>query len=240
MIARFDSRLRPLLPSFQSRPASRAALTGRFLIGLLTAVLGIWLGYHWLIRPPWLAQLPVVLAELLRLLELAGLGTVALLWLVLWWWRARRTAVQTAALVTIDDVYALSPPEFERYVAELFRRKGYRVQIRGRSGDLGVDLVLTRRDGRLAIVQCKRYRHTLGPDIVRELYGTLMHERAAHAFLVTTADISESARAWASGKSMTLIDGSTMIQIAAAQDGQEVRKRPPLRLPLRPRHRSTT
>ena len=77
-------------------------------------------------------------------------------------------------------------------------------------------LELRRRDGKKAIVQCKRYTNTVGPDVVRELYGTLMHERAAHAFLVTSAVISDSAREWARRKPMTLIDGATLVQIAAA------------------------
>ena len=85
-------------------------------------------------------------------------------------------------------------------MARLFRRKGYRVEMRGGSGDHGVDLIVTNRKRRKAIVQCKRYRNQIGPDIVRELYGTLMHEKAAHAFLVTTASISQSAQEWARGK----------------------------------------
>ncbi|MCA9937479.1 MAG: restriction endonuclease [Anaerolineales bacterium] len=112
------------------------------------------------------------------------------------------------------EIYALSPGAFERYVAGIFRRKGYRVKIRGGSGDLGVDLEVTNQHGKRAIVQCKRYQHTVGAEVVRELYGTLIHERAAHAFLVTTADISTAARDWSQGKPITLIDGETLVHIA--------------------------
>ncbi|MBE2221690.1 MAG: restriction endonuclease, partial [Anaerolineae bacterium] len=45
-------------------------------------------------------------------------------------------------------------------------------------------------------------------------FGTLIHERVSHAFLVTTADISPSAREWAQGKPMTLIDGNLLIQVS--------------------------
>lgn len=62
-------------------------------------------------------------------------------------------------------------------------------------------------------MQCKRYQSTVGEETVRELYGTLLHELAYHSFLVTTADISEAARAWAEGKPITLIDGVTLAQI---------------------------
>ncbi|UCC50822.1 MAG: restriction endonuclease, partial [Anaerolineaceae bacterium] len=54
------------------------------------------------------------------------------------------------------------------------------------------------------------------PDIVRELFGTMIHERVHHAFLVTTADISDAARQWATHKPMTLIDGPTLVDIASS------------------------
>jgi restriction system protein len=76
-----------------------------------------------------------------------------------------------------------------------------------------VDLELIAPDGRHAIVQCKRYLSTVGEETVRELYGTLLHEQGAHAFLVTTADISAAARQWAEGKPMTLVDGRTLARI---------------------------
>jgi restriction endonuclease Mrr len=46
----------------------------------------------------------------------------------------------------------------------------------------------------------------------------MMHEGVAHAFLVTTADISEASRQWAAGKPITLIDGQALAQIVAALD----------------------
>ena len=73
----------------------------------------------------------------------------------------------------------------------------------------------------MAIVQCKRYQNTVGAELVRELYGTLMHEKALHAFLITTADISSAAREWAQGKPITLIDGATLMAIAAALESSK-------------------
>jgi restriction system protein len=102
-------------------------------------------------------------------------------------------------------------------VAAIFRRKGYQVRLTGGSGDHGVDLELhDLRSSRRAIVQCKRYQNTVGEELVRELYGTLLHELAYHAFLVTTADISDAAREWAQGKPITLIDGAALVEIDAA------------------------
>jgi restriction endonuclease Mrr len=42
----------------------------------------------------------------------------------------------------------------------------------------------------------------------------MLHERALHGFLVTTAEISEAARSWAADKPITLIDGHTLATLS--------------------------
>jgi hypothetical protein len=188
-------------------------------LGSLTAVFLAWMFFHYAVVPVWFANWPPLLADTLRLLEAAGIVTVVLLWVV-WGWQyvqeERPFLPPAPGPLPISALYALSPGEFEQYVASLFSQKGYKVRLRGRSGDHGVDLELMQANGKRAIVQCKRYQRAIGPDVVRELYGTLIHERVAHAFLVTTADISDAARQWAQGKPITLIDGALLVQVAAA------------------------
>jgi hypothetical protein len=196
----------------------RAFLSGMLLIGSLTIGLLGWLAYRWLWQPVWLAALPERVREALLLGETAGAFTISFIWagLALRHWRQLKVSAQPPARAAAAraTLYELSPAQFEQYVADLFRRKSYHVALRGGTGDHGVDLELhDRRTGRRAIVQCKRYQRTVGAETVRELYGTLLHELAYHAFLVTTADISAAARSWAQGKPMTLIDGRTLVEI---------------------------
>ncbi|MEZ4511830.1 MAG: restriction endonuclease [Chloroflexota bacterium] len=216
MITRIQSlyRRQPLAAS------GNAARYGLFLLVFLTILTIIWIFYRTVADPIWLAWLPIIAREFLDLLQGASVATLVFIWLILLW-RSYRKQPQTAvSILTVDELYALSPGDFEAYVGQLFRQKGYRVKLRGRSGDLGVDVELHKRDGKKAVVQCKRYRTTVGSEIVRELYGTLIHERAAHAFLVTTADISDAAREWAQYKPITLIDGETLVQIATSLQNQ--------------------
>lgn len=193
---------------------------GLLLISALTACLLLWLIYHWLWQPGWLRMLPVSLQEAVALTETAGAFTLAFIWAGLGWryWRQQKNLRASGSLpvISAERLQTLSPKAFERYVAGLFRQKGYRVLVRGGSGDLGVDLEVTGAGGRRAIVQCKRYQNTVGAEVVRELYGTLVHEKVVWAFLVTTADISDSARQWAQGKPITLIDGELLVEIAAS------------------------
>lgn len=213
MVVRTEWRFRQQSPQFRTQQRQPVSLNSRWIIGLLTAVYLLWLLVRSVSQPAWLSYLPSLLSELLRLAEIGWLATLLVLWGLVWW-RGWQEEAKLLAPLNMEALYNLHPADFERYVARLFRQKGYKASVRGRSGDLGVDLVVTRQGGKRAIVQCKRYRNTIGPDIVRELYGTLMHEGVSHAFLVTTADISDSARAWAQGKPMTLIDGPTLVEIA--------------------------
>ncbi len=208
----WEFRLKPLAVKVDG-PSSLSAVSGWRLLGGLTVAFLVWMTYRVLFRPAF----PIGLAEYVTLLELATGFTLVIIWTAVWWHQHNRTDYTVPQLALIE-LYELSPQEFEQYVARLFRHKGYRVKLRGRSGDQGVDLELIKRGGKRAVVQCKRYQRTISPDVVRDLYGTMMHERVAHAFLVTTADISDASRHWALGKPITLIDGKTLAQIVAELD----------------------
>lgn len=182
---------------------------------LLTALTFSWLLYRYIFQPAWVVAAPELFLELLGLVEWGVLFTIVALWFMIVWQKRRRAVSNNPALplLTVVELGELSPAAFEAYTADVFRAKGYTAKLRGRSGDMGVDVEVVSALGRKAIVQCKRYHHTVGSETVRELYGTLLHERAAHAFLVTSAEISSAARKWAQNKPMTLIDGDTLVSI---------------------------
>lgn len=185
-----------------------------WLLSILTGLFALWVLWRYGVVADALSRAPGWAEDLLNLFTGAAALTLLALWIIVIWQRLESRAAVEQPAMTVDELYSLSPRAFEHYVAGLFERRGYHVEIRGRSGDLGVDLSVTRPDGRRAIVQCKRYRHTIGPEIVRELFGTMVHELAAHGFLVTTAEISDAARAWAAGKPITLIDGRTLVKLS--------------------------
>ena len=189
-------------------------LTG--LLAVLTGLFVLWIFGRYGLAAGALLRAPRWFLDLLGLLTAAGFLTLIVLWGVVFWQKRKLARQSVVPEMSLDELYALSPRAFEHYVGELFERRGYQVEVRGRSGDLGVDLMLTQANGRRAVVQCKRYRHAIGPEIVRELFGTMLHERAAHGFLVTTAEISDGARSWAADKPITLIDGASLVSLNPA------------------------
>ncbi len=117
-------------------------------------------------------------------------------------------------------MYQLDPSAFEEYVAQrIFARQGYRVLNTPDTKDGGIDILITDDYGQQAIVQCKRYKGTVGSATVRELYGTMIHAGAARAYIATTAEISSDARRWAEGKPIILLDGARLEQLSRATAG---------------------
>ena len=116
-------------------------------------------------------------------------------------------------LHAIEELNAMNPTDFERLVQTIYQRLGYRVRHVGHAGDHGVDLEIRTPGGERWVVQCKRWRGSVGESTVRELFGTLLHEGANRAVLVTSAEITPPAEEWARGKPIDLVDGTALLEL---------------------------
>ncbi|MFI6084903.1 restriction endonuclease [Streptomyces sp. NPDC051217] len=114
------------------------------------------------------------------------------------------------------DLYEMDPLEFEELVAELFRAMGMQAVTTKRSGDGGVDVDALDpepiRGGKI-IVQVKRYRNTVPPSAVRDLYGTVQDAGANKGVLITTSTFGPGSHAFAVAKPLTLIAGSELVDL---------------------------
>ena len=131
---------------------------------------------------------------------------------------ALRRAFDRKTFDATDDPAGLSWIQFERYVAEFYRRQGATVTPRGGStADGGVDLNVRHVSGERLIVQCKHWRNRrVGVKPLRELWGVLPDENADGAVFITSGSFSADALAFATGKRLELIDGTKLRTIIAA------------------------
>lgn len=106
----------------------------------------------------------------------------------------------------------LSWADFERLVAESFRRRGYAVaENAGPGPDGGVDLTMTKGREKF-LVQCKRWKATLvGVEVVRELYGVMAARGATGGFVVSSGQFSPDAKAFAEGRNIELVDSKGLL-----------------------------
>ncbi|MEU3599983.1 restriction endonuclease [Streptomyces sp. NPDC006798] len=114
------------------------------------------------------------------------------------------------------DLYAMDPVAFEELVAELFRAMGMQAVTTQRSNDGGVDvdaLDPTPIRGGKIVVQVKRYRGTVPPTAVRDLYGTVQDAGANKGVLVTTSGFGPGSHTFADGKPLELVSGAELVDL---------------------------
>jgi restriction system protein len=202
LLLRAGRRRRRTLGQFIRRGALAAWLL------LLPAWILAWFGPQ-----PAPKLLPEPLNSLLYLAGLLGLLAIELAPFI----KHLKTLFNLSSVRRLDQLHAIEalnampPTEFERLVQAVYQRLGYRVRHVGHSGDHGVDLEIHTPVGKRWVVQCKRWRGSVGESTVRELYGTLLHEGADRAVLVTSAEITPPAETWARGKPIDLVDGRALL-----------------------------
>ncbi len=111
--------------------------------------------------------------------------------------------------------------EFEKACARLLKARGMSVihQAAQRDGDGGVDLFATDSDGTSWVVQCKCWalHRAVGPDVVRELVGTIERvDRGGAAkskgMIITTSTLTKGASEEARDLGFEVIDGEKLAE----------------------------
>ena len=144
-----------------------------------------------------------------------AIGLVAIGMLGYFAWRIRKKLPRyqfAGRHWTLDDLMRLTPREFERLVAHVYRQLGYRTKENPHRGaDGGIDLLLE-REGARVVVQCKRWHDVVTVKPVRELWGVKDAMRAQGAILVTTGRYTTAAWDWAAQlPELELIDGRQLL-----------------------------
>ncbi|MEK4423816.1 restriction endonuclease [Solibacillus sp. FSL K6-1523] len=146
---------------------------------------------------------------------LQGVGMGIVLYFVLLiafkiWWKSRKTAKLRKS--GIREVDVMSGQDFERFLGELFKRRGFKVRYTATSGDYGADLIL--KDGEDVIaVQAKRYSSSVGVKAVQEIIGAVKMYDATEAWVVTNSHFTKQAKKLADINDVYLIDRDELIDI---------------------------
>ena len=109
----------------------------------------------------------------------------------------------------------------------------------GGGADGGIDLVL-RKGGDKFLVQCKQWKaFTVGVTVVRELYGVMAANGAAGGFVVTSGRFTDDAKAFASGRNITLMDGDALLKLIKQRAGSRATQPPSYAEPVAPKAATT-
>ena len=109
----------------------------------------------------------------------------------------------------------LSPYQFEKFVAHLVERTGYRARVTKASGDGGVDIIAHKDElgfEGIVKVQCKQTLSTIGEPDISRLCGHV--QSGEFALFVTLGDYSTQALHYARNKpNIRLIGGEDLVRL---------------------------
>jgi len=118
-----------------------------------------------------------------------------------------------------QSLEAMSPDEFEEFVAHLLRELGYRdVKKVGGRGDEGIDIKARFPLAELVeediAIQCKHYRErNITSRHIREFIGALQNARIKKGIFITTGDFTRDAKDAAKKGDLTLVNGDMLVEI---------------------------
>ena len=122
-----------------------------------------------------------------------------------------------AEVNSIPNLAEMKWDDFEHLVVNLFDnyfKDIGKVKITRKSREGGIDGVIFDDDpirGGKYIIQAKKYNDIVSPSAVRELSGTMHHEKATRGILITTGYFGPDSHIFAKENNITLIDGNRLV-----------------------------
>jgi len=123
---------------------------------------------------------------------------------------------QTGLLTARDRLDKIDWRQFERVVARILEHMEWQVTLSGGAKPDGGADIIARKNGEIAVVQCKHWKNTqVQVKVVRELLGTKASAGfAAHeAVLFTSSTCTDDASRFARGNKITVFDGGAVIRL---------------------------
>lgn len=121
---------------------------------------------------------------------------------------------QKTARPTLEGLRGMESDRFEEYVADLYKRRGYEVELTEGGSDRGIDIIAEKKGSRIAIqAKCYREGNKVGGPVVRRVEGAARERGSDQAVIVTTSDFTKQARESAETLGIELIDGKGLVKM---------------------------
>jgi restriction system protein len=106
----------------------------------------------------------------------------------------------------------MDPIAYEHLVSDRLHDLGWETRLTKGSGDQGVDVIAEMREKRV-VIQCKRYRSSIGNAAVQEAYAGKSFEDADYAAVVSNAKYTPAARNLADSTRVILLHHDELTQL---------------------------
>lgn len=116
--------------------------------------------------------------------------------------------LQKSGMLEVDK---MTGERFEKYLAVLFKARGYQVKSTPTTGDFGADLILSSNDSKI-VVQAKRYKKNVGVKAIQEVVSAKSYYSANECWVVTNSNFTEPAKKLAASNQVKLIGRETLMK----------------------------
>lgn len=101
---------------------------------------------------------------------------------------------------------------FEKLTKQYLLSSGFKASLTNFGADGGIDLVIEKKDGRHAYVQCKAFgSKNVGVKFIREFYGVMCADNVTEGYFVTSGSYTMDAKAFAADKPIKLVTGNDLL-----------------------------
>ena len=145
-----------------------------------------------------------------------GIGFVVMI-VTIYVWRKKTRFKHIQGFLSDKELLSrlkkMNPGEFEKYIADLFVKLGYKAQAVGGSYDGGID-VIAEKDNIKHYIQCKKFIvQTVSVGAMRDFYGAIIDRLAkGKGYFITTNKFTLEAEKFAEDKPIELIDGYRLLK----------------------------
>lgn len=124
---------------------------------------------------------------------------------------------------TIESLEQISPQQFEKVIAELYKKMGYQVRLTPQTKDQGIDIYakrLSETGTESLAIQCKHYSNrVVGVEHIRSLYGVIQDQPSiTKGVLITSSEFSKECKEFAKGKRIELFDADYLCGLLKKYD----------------------
>lgn len=131
---------------------------------------------------------------------------------------------------TLKNLQDMNEYEFEKLVADLWKKKGWSTTVTSASNDSGIDVIAEKRTPfyQKQLIQAKRYSSNSkigSPDI--QQYSSLKHQKddVDSVVVITTGDFTDQAQDAASDLNVKIINGNGLMSIINTHNTEEILKK---------------
>lgn len=113
---------------------------------------------------------------------------------------------------SIGRIDRMTGAQFEEYLCEHFKKRGYSVKLTPQTNDYGADLVIEKGSVK-TVVQAKRYNTKVSNKAIQEIVGAMGYYKANSAMVITNSFFTKNAYALAAANGVELWDRNKLIEI---------------------------